>query len=395
MSFISDYMAYVENTETSEIYKKWCAVSAISACLQRRVKLQLGHIKIFPNMYIALVGAAGKTRKGTAIGPYRKLLEDAGLNICSESISTAKLISRLKNSIQQYELIVDGQGQLSYHCSLTLIAPELSVFIGYQEKKFLATLADWWDSNDIWTYETISRGTDEIQGVWFNFLGGITPELLQTSLPQDAVGGGLLSRMVLVFSDTRGPTIVFPEITTKQLEMHDKLLNRIDNLILLKGDYTWTESAKKVYSDWRLHTVEHPPFSDVNLIGYNERRAIHLLKLMMVMNASREGDMLLTIEDFDNALELLEDTEQGMPRALRGVGARDDSAVVAKIINLLETRKTITQRMLYQTFMYDASKQMIDEVIETLIQSNAVVIGKSLKTKEYIYKWVLEETLQT
>ncbi len=388
-------MAYVENTETSEIYKKWCAVSAISACLQRRVKLQLGHIKIFPNMYIALVGAAGKTRKGTAIGPYRHLLEEAGINICSESISTAKLISRLKNSVQHYDIMLDGLPQINYHCSLTLIAPELSVFIGYQEKKFLATLADWWDSHDIWTYETISRGTDEIQGVWFNFLGGITPELLQTALPQDAVGGGLLSRMILVYSDTRGPTIVFPEITAKQLEMQDKLLNRIDNLILMKGEFSWSDSAKKVYSDWRLQTVEHPPFSDFNLIGYNERRAVHLLKLMMVMNASREGDMLLTIEDFDNALELLEATEQGMPRALRGVGARDDSAVVAKIINILETRKTMTQKMLYQTFMYDASKQMIDEVIETLIQSGAIVLSRHTRTKEYIYQWVYEGTLQT
>ena len=242
MGFIENFVEYLDNAETCDMYKKWCAVSAICASLQRRVKIQLGHIEIYPNMYIALVGSAGKTRKGTAIGPYRKLLESAGITICSESISTAKLVNRLKNATETYqESVGAGREPVVYsHSSLTLIAPELSVFIGYQERKFLATLADWWDSNDTWTYETISRGTDEIQGVWFNFLGGITPELLQTALPQDAVGGGLLSRMILVYSETRGPTQVFPETTPKQLKLKDELLTQIDQMAIMRGEFDWS-----------------------------------------------------------------------------------------------------------------------------------------------------------
>lgn len=390
MGFIENFVEYLDNAETCEAYKKWCAVSAITACLQRRVKLQLGHIHIYPNMYIALVGAAGKTRKGTAIGPYRRLLEDAGITICSESISTAKLVNRLKEAGDTYSLPATGMDTpATYtHSSLTLIAPELSVFIGYQEKKFLATLADWWDSNDTWTYETISRGTDKIDGVWFNFLGGITPELLQSSLPQDAVGGGLLSRMILVYSDTRGKTIVFPEVTPKQLEMHDLLINQMNKMVLMAGEFAWSKQAKEYYYDWRLESVEHPVFDDYKLVGYNERRAVHFLKLMMVMNASRDGDMLISGRDFDSALDLLKATEIGMPRALRGVGARDDSAVIGKIINLIETRKFITNSAIYEIMMYDATKQMIDEVLEMMEIGKAVKKSYNTKTKEMVYIWI-------
>ena len=70
---------------------------------------------------------------------------------------------------------------------------------------------------DQWKYQTKGAGTsDYIDNVWVNILGGTTPGLLQSTIPVDAIGSGLTSRMVFVYADKKGKVIPTPFTTPEE-----------------------------------------------------------------------------------------------------------------------------------------------------------------------------------
>ena len=199
--WISAYLKYVENTEPPISYHTWTAVSMIAGALQRKVYLNWGHDTIYPNMYIVLIGPSGRARKGTAMNIGKDILKDIGISMTSESITREALIRDMKDAVTNFPDATTGK--VRFHCSLTALSEELSVFLGQNDIKFLADLTDWYDSRDSWTYRTKGSGTDKIQGVCFNILGATAPDWLQSILPQEAVGGGFTSRIIFVVEETK------------------------------------------------------------------------------------------------------------------------------------------------------------------------------------------------
>jgi len=155
-----------------------------------------GHTKIYPNQYIILVGPSGTARKGDAIGLGRSMMEHVNLKIASQRITPEALISVMSESITTF---VDSNKDLVYQAPITIVANELSVFIGQKNLKLLADLTDLYDSHKSWEYQTKhgyqttkgkTKTTDIISGVCINILGGTAPDWIPTILPQEAIGGG-------------------------------------------------------------------------------------------------------------------------------------------------------------------------------------------------------------
>jgi hypothetical protein len=158
-------------------------------------------------MYIVLVAPSGKARKGTAMSPGLEILEDLNIHLAAESITREALIRELRTATTT---VTNDDGTIEFHSSLTIYSPELVVFLGHNNPQLLSDLTDWYDCRRKWTYRTKTQGTDEIHGVWVNLIGATTPELLQSALPLDAIGGGLTSRMVFVFEETKGKIVPAP-----------------------------------------------------------------------------------------------------------------------------------------------------------------------------------------
>ena len=81
--WISAYLKYTEETESPVSYHTWTAVSMIAGALQRKCYMQWGLETIYPNMYIILVGSAGRTRKSLAINIGEEVFKGLDLPLTS------------------------------------------------------------------------------------------------------------------------------------------------------------------------------------------------------------------------------------------------------------------------------------------------------------------------
>jgi hypothetical protein len=374
--WISGFMSLTDNSEPPLLFRKWTAVSAIASALQRKVRFELGlSLTIYPNFYIVLVGPSA-TGKGTAMKFASDIISQIpSIKLAAQATSLQKLISRMKETNLTD---IDENGKQSFHSSMTIFSNEFTVFLGYHNKELISSLCDWYDCSERWTYDTIKRDKEEIIGVWINILGGTTPDNIQSSLPMEAIGGGLTSRIIFVNEDRRHKLVIFPAATQAEIELQQMLIHDLEQITLMSGRYQWTEAALEYYEKWCIHSDKNPPFQDKKFDGYNGRRRNHLLSLSMVCAASHTNKLVVGYPDIERAANMLTEVELKMGTVFRGIGKSDISSIMNDAISFFEnSRESVVPMWSFmRRFEGDVDKVILDRILNTLETAKYVQVRR-------------------
>lgn len=393
--WLDSYVAYTKRSEPPTSYHLWTAISVIAGALQRKAYMHWNVTRLFPNMYIALVGPSGKCRKSTAMGFGLDLLKRIqGVHTGAQLVTAQMLIRDLKEAIESFTNPVNGN--MEFHCSMTVMASEMSVFLGSNNIEFLSMLTSMFDSEDEWEYRTKTQGTDKITGLCLNILGGTAPDWIATMIPQAALGGGFTSRFIFVVERDKGRTITDPRLSTYQRDMREKLIKDLATINLLAGEFRFTDEAFEKYDRWYNDTEKQNPKGLANKYfeGYCSRRATHARKLGMIVSASRGNDMMINAQDFDRAVRILESAELTMPQAFSGLGKARYSDLNEMVLNYMVRKhlagtKEFRHSELLRVFFNDLDAYTLGIVMQTLIEMRVVELKISMDgaaDKVYVFK---------
>lgn len=383
--FLSAYLKYSAKTEPPQSYHIWTCLSVIGAALQRKVYLRWGFKTLYPNIYVVLIGPSG-CRKGTAMSIGKDLLQEInGILMASESTTREALIRDMKDGITTFTDPTDQM--LKFHSSVTVFSEELSVFLGQQNIKFLADLTDWFDASDQWTYRTKGSGTDKLVGVCVNILGATAPDWLRSILPQEAFGGGFTSRVIFVVEDGKKQIVADPRIPIEVQQMRPALVHDLEIINSMAGEMAFSDDAMAIYAPWYEQQSKSPAIKDPHFAGYCERRAIHALKLSMIVSASRSSERLITGQDFQRALALLEAVEPKMPRAFLGLGRAKYSEMTAQIFEFMKRSKRATQADVLNKFDLDLDEYTLQLIMKTLSARKVIEMTYLSDKGEWLYTY--------
>lgn len=383
--WITGYMQYTERSEPPDLYREWIAISVIASALRRKAYLKWGPMTFYPNMYIVLVGPSGKCRKGTAMSMGAEFLKELGVHVAAEAITREALIRELKESSDMdTDLGLQGTGaptKFDMHASLTIYSQELVVFLGKRNEQLISDLTDWYDCRDKWIYRTKNMGTDDIQGVWVNLIGATTPSLIRQAFPQDAIGGGLASRIIFVFEDEKSKVVPFPFLPEEALAIKEDLIHDIHLISDLRGNWIPSKEFLNAWKDWYIKAEANPPFDgDINFDGYVQRRPNHILKLCIILAASENSTTvdkngitrpLITESILNRAVDLLTRTELKMPRTFESYGSASNAEVTSWIMAFLAREGSTTDKKLMSVFMNHLSNEAeLLEILKKLVKAN-------------------------
>ncbi len=360
--WLDSFLDYQKRSEAPTIYQKWVGLSTIAAVLQRKVWLPWD-VDIYPNLYVVLVGPSS-ARKGTAMSPALRFLKEVEIELSADSVTREALIKSMKLINYSYKDEVTGEPIL--HSSMTIFSPELAVFLGYNNPELISALTDWFDCRDPWTYLTINRGTDRIEKTWVNLIGATTPDLLQKILPQDAIGGGLTSRIIFVFAQRPSKIIPFPQPTTEEIVLQVQLRKDLKEIHKLCGEYVMSDRYAMLYEDWYKDSVENPVIDDPRFENYLGRRSLHLKKVSMILSAARGDTLDLKEEDFERAKGMLEEAERFMPRIYSGYGRAYYAQFLPRIQAFIANKKEVKFAAIIERFMKDLEQKELTEIVGTL-----------------------------
>jgi len=378
--WLEAYLEYTEATEPPTIFHKWVGVFCIAAAMKREIYCQVEYVSPwYPNFYIVLVAPSGKARKSTALSYGSDLIKEVdGINMSSEAVTRESLLLEMQESLEE---TMQGT-EVEEHSSLSIISSELTSFLRFNNLQFLSDLTDWYDCQDVWRNRTKTQGTEEVRGVWLNLLGATTPHSIQSSVPEDMIGGGFTSRIIFVYSDekkeSKAPTWGQSD---KDKKLRSDLVHDLRHIEALNGKFQFTEDAATKYTELYHKLDKDPPVKNRHFQGYNARRQVHMIKTAMVSSLSRNNRLLMKEYDIMRAHKLLKETERVMPRTFLGYGEREDSGIYSEVGVFIAQKQETTSGEIWRNFHKDIMDQEhLSEILKGLARAKIVELESNSET---------------
>lgn len=374
--FVESYLKYVDNTEPSELYKKWTAFSLIAAALRRKVWLDWQE-RIYPNLFVLLVGPPA-ARKGAAMSPALGFIRELGIPLAADCATRAALVQDLKGSFSGIE--AGNNGVVIPHSSLTICNKELINLLGFQNRELLGDLCQFFDCEPRWKKRTTTQGTWEITNLWLNLIGAITPSLLSQSCPVEVVGGGFISRCCIVFSSKPGKIVQAPtmakiegkwthtgNVFDEENPFRKSIIHDLGMISLLAGQFQLHESWIDEWCKW-YNGVDNdiPAFHDTPLEEYIGRRQVHAQKLSLIISASEGDSMVITGKHLRKGIEFLEEVEVGMLDTFSGFGGSDIAAATNKVMRIVAQVGRIHLNEVFKKVYMDLRREDFFEAVNNL-----------------------------
>lgn len=407
-AFLDLYLEYVEETESPRAYHVWAALAGVSACLGRRCFMQFGMNKIFPNMYVALVGPPG-ARKSVAIGNMTARLKAAtGVRFAPSDTAGQRqgLIAEMM-SLEDEDEDIEKQLQAAMAASIEALgdvnlsavdprdkhvlfasASELTAFIGDNTTTMLTFLGIVWDGES-YTYK-IRKEKNVLRDPLLTILGATTPTSISAALPQEAVGQGFMSRLILVWGREKYKKLAWPKPPDPKLVTAiEAKYNRLYHDFA--GEIEFSQEAQDLLEHLYLNNTTDIP--DTRFTQYIDRRHTHLLKLCMVIAASNLRRVVFP-EDVQVGHKLLTATEIFMPDALGEYGLSPIATAKQRMLEFIQAANVPVSIKILGAIMAKDMRQ-IDFLnsLNELVNANKIV---QLSTKDgvaYIAKNPLSEDL--
>jgi len=236
--------------------------------------------------------------------------------------------------------------------------------------QFLTTL---WDSRDYFSYETRSRGKEEIRNACVNLLGGTTIDWIKEAISITAVGGGFTARIIFVFMDTSEKLILRTKTTPRQKELLQDILNDLNEVRKMHGMFEPTQEAwDYLDNEYRVYMNTSPMHKNKYLSGYANKRMTNLLKLCMAVAASTKNDMVITKSECKTAKDILEYAEVFMPHVLMAIASDDRGVESSHVIEIIRINQKITRKKLLNSVHHRMQAADLDTILDTLEQAGVV-----------------------
>lgn len=372
--WIPAYLDYASVTEAPRRMHFWSAVGTVAGCLRRRVWIDMKRFQWYPSFYIVFVGPPGIIAKSTTIDISTDLLRQVpGIKFGPNAITWQALVSAFAAASEAFEF----ESEWHPMSPLTLVASELGSLLNLQDKDMINLLIELWDGKK--TYEKITKmsGNDIIEAPWINLQAGTTPHWIADNMPQAMIGGGLSSRCIFVYGDTKDKYIAYVDemVGKGDKELRLRLIEDLEQIAMLCGRFTIDESARIWGRAWyeRFWKDAASRMDDQMLEGYAARKQTHLHKVAMVLSASRGCSLTITQADLELANHMLEDLESDMHRVFSRIGRSEDSMQAERFIDFVKRKGTIPYDEAYRMIhIYFPDFRDFEGILSGAVQSGQV-----------------------
>lgn len=344
--FIQAYTELVTPcTESPIVYHDWAILTALGAMLSRNVWLEFGVDKVYPNLYTILLGPAAG-RKSSAINFARKFIEHAGFQeFAKDKSSKEKFLSDLARgfgkkkqliSPTEVELLLDANEEdleiiASPASNVLIAAGELLDFLGAGDLPFITLLVNLWDNLDKYEQPKLTGHDVKVIKPTISLLGGATATTFSNIFPPEMIGGGMLSRCLIVKGDGRRQALTLPP--PPDAKAMATLLELVVEMRKLQGPIRYAPDAFQVIDD--VYKAEHP-LSSTRFESSVGRRHMQLHKLCLILACTNLSDTI-TRDDVLYANTILHDVELNMQSALGEFGLSEMNNKTNALLSFLQS----------------------------------------------------------
>lgn len=348
-NWIEGFMYYSSESEAPESYLYWSALNVISAATQRRVWTEWAYYKVYPNLYVMLVGPAGN-RKNAAIRFARDFLRDVKVSLASSSVSREALGDQMK-----------AKGG-----AVAITNNEFASFVRTSGDSMVEFLTDIFDCDDLFEHSTRGSGVVKIENAFLTMLAGAVPDWIANTFDVTFVESGFASRTIFINENTvrfRNPR---PQITSEMMRMRESLVRDLEDMMTAHGCFEWTEEAGIWFDTWYTGPYDKEKLGH-KLQGFKSRKPLHIIKVAMLLSLNESNSLIIEARHLQEAKKQVELIQPKMEEAFSAVGRNPFASNLERIAFEIKTRGQMEKGEIVEAMYHDIpNKQILDEILENL-----------------------------
>lgn len=318
---LHDFYLHTLGWEVTNLYAFWTGIAGLSSLASREVELKSA-MTTFPNFYVILVGPPGIAKKSTAMKLWEKV-ETKMWPLLAEHLVEIKKVPMIRSKATPEFLFTQMANRDLEHnpgsesnAVLKVRVSELDNFLSRASYNgtLISKLTDFYDCQDYDTDGVLGRNNGklaEIRNIYASLFGCTTPTALKDTLPEEAFGGGFMSRTTIVSQDVEDITRVveWPFFPTDAPD-RDELAERLAWITTYKnGQYTLTDEAMSLYRSWyrQVHAEILRKAKNGDSDDRDNRITTQALKLALLLSYQRyDLDRRVTYIDMLTAVNIID-----------------------------------------------------------------------------------------
>jgi len=368
MTWIEHLLKITKESESPRKYYYWAGLTAIAGVVKNNVYLDKFYYKLYPNIYVLLIGKSG-IRKGPPVALAKRLVSEVNnTRVISGRASIQAVITELRTA-----RTFDNGGPPLTDAVGFLTTSEFAAFI-IQDLQALTILTDLYDGdyNPEWVNLTKGSGSEKLKNPCITMIGASNEVHFRDAVPDNALGGGFVARTFIIHAD-RKSTVNSLTSAPKEAVSIPHLAEYLKVLSKLRGQFSFSEGGKALYDQWYGDFSEQD-YSDTT--GTIERLHDHILKASMLISLSRKTDLVLEEQDIREAILACQDFVPGARRVSMGGGQSASAPGTAVFLREMLSRKeegyTMSRvAMLQKHWSYFDSFEL-DRIAESLENQKAI-----------------------
>lgn len=352
----------------------WAGVSAVAGALRRRVWIDQVYFQWYPNLYILLVAPPGIVSKSTTADIAMSLLRRVpNIRFGPAVVTWQALAKEFAEGGEMFQI-----GDTFYPMSaMTIVSSEFGNLLNPKDKDMVDMLVNLWDGRPFKKVTKMS-GVDEIVNPWINIIACTTPDWIALNVPEYMVGGGFMSRCILVYASEKAKYVPYPALVVPPniRDMEEVLVHDLEHIATkLAGQYHLTKEAIELGSEWYHHhyKVDAKTMDPVRFGGYIARKQTMAHKVAMVLAAAQRDELVVTVDDLQTAINMLSDLEADMPRVFDRIGVKAETIHIDRLVQIIERRGRMTYVEVYRWMQrYFPKASEIEDTLSTLTRSGVL-----------------------
>jgi hypothetical protein len=368
--FIYLYHGYASPiTEAPEIYHLFVGMSLIAAACGRNIYLPFGSQRIYPNVWVILVGTSSNLKKSTAINIGKTILTNVDPTvILPTEFSREALLELLQNKPRGLFCWNEFGGVLAQF--------ELNYMAGTKEM-----MTDLFDC-PMEHRRILKKQEIIITEPCISIVSASTLEWLTSKVKEQDVRSGFLARFIYVPGRSRSKLLPFPP--RPNLEDRTELIHQLKQIATVKGEVSLTSDARKHYEVWYADSdrVLSQETDTERLSPFFSRLQTYAFKFAMIYQISENRSLQIEEENMMRACQLVQLLRRNVKELLEdGLVFGKEGQDQQKVKKLIVQAGALGRSNLLRQTHFDAA--YLDRLVGTLIQQEAIRVVKEGKKVTY------------
>lgn len=325
MTFFENYAKYTSDNYAPENFHTWCAYATLASCTSRQVWLDIGRFRFYANLYIILVGEAG-CGKNTAMDRAVDIIRKVGtVTISYSRESKEDFIATMSKAAKEY---FDQDGLVQFQTPFLIHANELAQWLSIDAIGMTDIWVSLYDEREDFICGTRKHGKEIVYRPYINILAGVQPDKLARYVSSEILSTGFLRRTNFIRAGLTRQRKAILEIPPESISGFKACVSHGLSVSQLRGKMDIDKDAV----DWYINWFENRITSKNPLISqYDENCHVQIIKLAMLTALGNRLEMRVKREDFERALELVNQVKVELPNTLSGI-SRNQLAPVTTVL---------------------------------------------------------------